>query len=258
MQPSRFQEWFSKSNRLAPDEDLEEDDALEEEFEEKLAVQRSFQSCEDPAAMRRAADYSDEWFRTTKGGFRVYYFCAAGGAVYPCLTLTLSDMWDRLHAAMDATSQRWYCPACKTRYKTKYGVLCEMFGSDPSIAYYAKAEFPPDSLRDVKFMAMRSGSSNQSLQRSSLPRCPGSALELLDLSSRLQAPWDPSASRRTRGRRFPRLSGCSSTTSRNHAELTPNKRGPSSSSRGSSVSTVSARPASSLQATATLLKQSNL
>ena len=108
------------------------------------------------------------------------------------------------------------------------------------------------------FMAMRSGSSNESLQRSSLPRCPGSALELLDLSSRLQAPRDPSASRRTRGRRFPRLSGCSSTTSRNHAELTPNKRGPSSSSRGSSVSTVSARPANSLQATAALLKQSNL
>ena len=130
----RFQEWLSKSNRLALDEDLEEGDILEEDFEEKLAVQRSFQSCEDPAAMRRAADYSDEWFRTTKGGFRVYYFCAAGGAVYPCFTLTLSDMWDRLHAAMDATSQRWYCPACKTRYKTKYGVLCEMFGSDPSIA----------------------------------------------------------------------------------------------------------------------------
>ena len=35
----RFQEWLSKSNRLALDEDLEEGDALEEDFEEKLSVQ---------------------------------------------------------------------------------------------------------------------------------------------------------------------------------------------------------------------------
>ena len=150
----KFQEWLSRSSRPDADKDLEEGDALEEDFEEKLAVQRSFLSCEDPAAMRRAADYSDEWFSSPKGGFRVYYFCVAGGSAYPCLTLTLSDEWDRLHAAAEAAGQRWYCPVCKTRYKTKFGVLCEMFGSDPKIAYYAKAEFPPGSLRDVKFMAI--------------------------------------------------------------------------------------------------------
>ena len=38
--------------------------------------------------------------------------------------------------------------------QNKYGVLCEMFGRDRSVACYAKAGFPPDSLRDVKFMAI--------------------------------------------------------------------------------------------------------
>ena len=150
----KFQAWLSK--RASPDdeEDMEEGDALEVDFEEKLGVQRSFLSCEDPAAMRRAADYSDEWFHGATGGFRVYYFCEAGGAVHQCLTLTLSDQWDRLHEQPDATGQRWYCPICGTRYKTKFGVLCEMLTKETNIAYYAKAEFPPGTLRDVKCMAI--------------------------------------------------------------------------------------------------------
>ena len=150
----KFQAWLSKRNCPDAEEDLEEGDALEKDFEEKLGVQRSFLSCEDPAAMRRAADYSDEWFHGPKGGFRVYYFCEAGGSVNQCLTLTLSDEWDRLHEQPDATGQRWYCPMCGTRYKTRFGVLCEMFAKDTNIAYYAKAEFPPGTLRDVKFMAI--------------------------------------------------------------------------------------------------------
>ena len=65
--------------------------------------------------MQKAADYTDEWYVTDKGNaFRAFYVCAAGGAMYPCCTVTVTSLWKRLHEDLVATGQRWYC-----RYATR-------------------------------------------------------------------------------------------------------------------------------------------
>ena len=151
----RFQKWLSnKNNKNDLEADLKMGDELEMIVEETMGKQRSFLDHADPAAMRRAADYSDQWFKHDTGAFNVYYICKAGGTDYPCNTLILSDDWDRLHAEPDAVKQRWYCPVCHTRYKTKFGVLTEILDVPKASAYYALAEFPPDGLKDVKMMAI--------------------------------------------------------------------------------------------------------
>ena len=49
-----------------------------------------------------------------------------------------------------AYKQRWYCPVCAARYKTKYGVLCEIKVFDRYL--YCLASFPDTELQDAKFM----------------------------------------------------------------------------------------------------------
>ena len=151
----RFQKWMNnKSNNSDLEVDLKMGDDLEMIVEETMGVERSFLNHDDPAAMRRAADYSDQWFKHSTGAFNVYYICKAGHADWPCNTLILSDKWDRLHADPEAAKQRWYCPICNTRYRTKFGVLTEIIDLSKASAYYALAEFPPDGLKDVKMMAI--------------------------------------------------------------------------------------------------------
>ena len=112
-------------------------------FEDKGKDQKRFQA---------AADHSDQWFETKNTAFRVFYVCKAGGKGNECFTLTLADEWDKLHDDPLATGQRWYC-TCGAKYKTKYGVLTELVIGKS--AYYAMAEFPPQSLCDAKFMAIQ-------------------------------------------------------------------------------------------------------
>ena len=57
--------------------------------------------------MMRAADYSDTWFMTARGGMKVYYVCKAN--IPKCWTLILSKKWDMLHDDPWAMGQRWYC-----------------------------------------------------------------------------------------------------------------------------------------------------
>ena len=63
--------------------------------------------------------------------------------------------WKRLHCDPSAKGQRWYCTVCHTRYKTTFGILCELwFARDAgtNIANYVLAEFPPWELQDAKAM----------------------------------------------------------------------------------------------------------
>ena len=100
--------------------------------------------------MRLAADYSDQWFSNKKFEFNVYYVCRAGGSANECCTLIESLKWTRFHDLPFAIKQRWYCGYCRAKYKTKFGVLCEMrIGTQ---AMYCKAEIPPSDLQDAKFM----------------------------------------------------------------------------------------------------------
>ena len=49
-----------------------------------------------------------------------------------------------------AVKQRWYCKNCKSRYKTRFGVLIEFKGK--GIAHYCYAELPPLHMYDAKGM----------------------------------------------------------------------------------------------------------
>lgn len=149
----KFQAWLKKGEKGDGEADFQEGDFLEQDLDEKMNKWRSFESKDDQAAMQRAADYSDQWFTSRKGAFNVYYICRAGGFANQCLKVTQSQEWGRLHTDPEATGQRWYC-SCWAKYKTTFGVLTEMIALDGKMAYYAIAEFPPQSFIDAKFMAI--------------------------------------------------------------------------------------------------------
>ena len=92
---------------------------------------------EQQAAFCRAADYADEWFGSFNQKLRVYYVCRAGAAEWPCDTLILSKEWHRMHKDPMASKQRWYCEECDAKYKTKYGVVCELLMGDGNLRYCA-------------------------------------------------------------------------------------------------------------------------
>ena len=64
-------------------------------------------------------------------------------------------MWDRRHEDPLAPKQRWYCDTCTARYKTKFGVLCELVHGKSQIAAYALADIPPFDFKDVKTMTIQ-------------------------------------------------------------------------------------------------------
>ncbi len=93
-----------------------------------------------PLAFGKA--FQDEWRPTSILSFTWYYIRAAGGT-YPCNTATLSRAWDGQVATGPQGRQvtRWYCRLCGARYKTRFGVLCELrapFG----VRFYVKTTGP--------------------------------------------------------------------------------------------------------------------
>ena len=108
---------------------------------------------EQQAAYCRAADYANEWFGTLEQKLRVYYVCRAGAAEWPCDTLILSKQWHRIHEDPLAPKQRWYCEECHAKYKTRYGVVCELQMGDGNLRY-CSAEIPAQGIMEAKFMSV--------------------------------------------------------------------------------------------------------
>ena len=128
----------------------------------KANKQTSFSSHADPEAMRRAADYADQWFHSENSELNVFYLCTGktrhyddNGVPYAapkvCGCCTSSKWWKTLFEDPCAVGQRWYCPrpksglddGCPKRYMTRMGHLVEIrLGTgDQARWYYARAEF---------------------------------------------------------------------------------------------------------------------
>ena len=142
----RLRQWLAGDTS-----DLEQGIELEEALEEASYSTRAFSNFDNPAAMQRAADYSDRWFASEKGSFNAYYICRAGGC-QPCNTVIQAQAWDRFKEDPAASGQRWYCH-CNAKYKTSWGVLIEIFKGD--VACYCLASLPPESMWDVKGMLIQ-------------------------------------------------------------------------------------------------------
>ena len=85
------------------------DDVIEDreiKFREKANKWRAFKTRDDQNGMCKAADYHDTWFRTEVAAFNVYCICRAGGAAWPCRTVTLSRWWKTKHLDPLATKQK--------------------------------------------------------------------------------------------------------------------------------------------------------
>ena len=81
--------------------------------------------------------------------FRIYYICMAGVS-FPCRTLIRSDCWNKRHDDPNAAGQRWYCPECGARYRSKFGVVCE-FIYGPNDVRYCRAACPDYEMIHDKF-----------------------------------------------------------------------------------------------------------
>jgi hypothetical protein len=100
----------------------------------------------------RAEDHADEWVDNLGQQMRVYYVCKAGGQ-YQCNTLISCKEWLSVRDDPMATMQRWYCNECNARYRTSFGVVCELFLGDDKVRY-CQAEIPPQGIMDVQFKTM--------------------------------------------------------------------------------------------------------
>lgn len=105
----------------------------------------------DQAKMVRAAEYTDKWFTTEGRDFRAHYMCLAGGAGTECGTMTRRDVWMRPRHDMLAKRQRFVCPVCRARYRTRFGVMCKLILKRTST--YTLADLPSSGLGDAKAMA---------------------------------------------------------------------------------------------------------
>ena len=83
--------------------------------------------------------------------------------------VALSHKWDRLHDDPIATGQRWYC-SCEAKYKTKLGVLIGI--TDGGMAYYALADFLPQSFLDAKFKTVEERFNNKKTAKELLDALP--------------------------------------------------------------------------------------
>ena len=92
--------------------------------------------------------------------FNIFYVClrkwdAAGEDC--CNSAIPAFNWDTLHQDLLANTQRWYCPLCNKRYTTNYGVILEILDTsnkDSQQALYARAEFPPNDIKDLKALCV--------------------------------------------------------------------------------------------------------
>jgi hypothetical protein len=119
---------------------------------EDAAAWTSFASKDNPNAWRRAADYSERLVSTVVGAFNYYFICKAGPKDNICWTMINSKNWTQMHEDPIANGQRWYCKVCRAKYMTKFGVLIEVV--QPHAVSYMLADFPPNTLGDVRAMAM--------------------------------------------------------------------------------------------------------
>ena len=106
--------------------------------------------------MMKAADYTDEWFRTGESSFRFFYLCDSGGTANQCRTLIPSGKWTRKKEDPLATGQVWYCPWCGAQYKTRFGVMIEFINRDGE-RLFTRASFPPKHWQDAKWMSVERG-----------------------------------------------------------------------------------------------------
>ena len=109
-----------------------------------------------------ASTYGDLWTAikdgngTVIGSFTTWYYCAAkygDGSI--CGTAISSKQWPRLFEDPMAFKQRYYCSVCGARYKTRYGMICELLfqemvnGNAVIVSNYARCTIPEDEM-DVK------------------------------------------------------------------------------------------------------------
>jgi hypothetical protein len=152
-----------------PDADDEEKGfQIDIELEVAMTKWRAFESKgSEQVAYCRAADYSDIWFE--KGGtngtrFSKYFVCRSGGSGEKCNTLTPNKDWKMMHADPLAEKQRWYCLTCGCRYKTTFGVVCELKLANAPKPVYCFAEFPEQAMLDAKFSMVEEGFANRGIQ----------------------------------------------------------------------------------------------
>jgi hypothetical protein len=86
------------------------------------------------------------------GEFNYYFVCKSGAKDNMCWTMISSKNWTQVHADPIADGQRWYCKVCGARYMTRFGVLIEIV--QPHAVSYMLADYPPDTIGDVRAMAM--------------------------------------------------------------------------------------------------------
>jgi hypothetical protein len=101
-----------------------------------------------------ASSYSDEWVSSPAGHFRMWYICRGGTgwdastqSSVECLRLITSKKWDTLYEDPLAPGQRWWC-SCGTRFKCKYGVICEIETRGIEGTQYARAWPPNEHVED--------------------------------------------------------------------------------------------------------------
>ena len=82
--------------------------------------------------------------------------------------------WGRmLEDPQIAAGQRWYCPLCAARYRTRHGVLVDIvIKGQRQQALYAKADFPPDDIKDLKAMAVEHKLRHATRPQELLASCP--------------------------------------------------------------------------------------
>jgi hypothetical protein len=127
---------------------------------EEAAEWSSFTSKANPHQWRLASDYSERMVSSVVGEFNYYFVCKAGGVNNICWTMINSKNWTQFFEDPIADKQRWYCKVCRARYKTGFGVLIEIVQKDT--VKYMMADYPPDSIGDVRAAAMEREHSNAS------------------------------------------------------------------------------------------------
>jgi hypothetical protein len=107
---------------------------------------------EEEEQSSQAEDHADEGIDKFSQQLRVYYACKAGGQ-YQCNTLIGCKEWRTVSDDFLTTTKRLYCRECNARYRTSFGVVCELFLGDDKVRY-CKAEIPPQGIMDVQFKTM--------------------------------------------------------------------------------------------------------
>jgi hypothetical protein len=109
------------ANATAINEALGQVDELESKIAEASQAIAFRSKGDQQGAYLAVVEFADEWLNW--GGYRLrsYYSCVCGAVIS-------SKYWPRLHEDVNASGQRYYCPAagCNRRYRPKFGQLVEL------------------------------------------------------------------------------------------------------------------------------------